>query len=114
AGKQLKDGVVGLIDFGNERGCVGGDMNGCGLGDVDVGVKGGIIRLLFRDGGLPLPSFLLYAVGNVSEERDGAASKVEPVGVDTWSFDLSSISLARPIACVMVWGRRMKSSCWIS
>ncbi|GKE92046.1 hypothetical protein Tco_1573141, partial [Tanacetum coccineum] len=53
-GKQLKDGVVGLIDFSNERGCVGDDMSGFGLGDVGVGVDGGIIRLLFRDGGLPV------------------------------------------------------------
>ncbi|GKG67759.1 hypothetical protein Tco_0743946, partial [Tanacetum coccineum] len=43
AGKQLKDGVVGLIDFGNERGCVGGDMSGCGLGDVGVGVLGSVL-----------------------------------------------------------------------
>nr|GEX66994.1 hypothetical protein [Tanacetum cinerariifolium] len=53
-GKQLKDGVVGLIDFDNERGCVGNDMSSCGVSDVGVGVEGGTIRLLFRDGGLPV------------------------------------------------------------
>nr|GEX27061.1 uncharacterized mitochondrial protein AtMg00810-like [Tanacetum cinerariifolium] len=57
--KQLKDGVVVLIDFGNEGRYVGDDMSGCGVGDVGVSVEGGIIRLLFRDGGLP-GEFLKY------------------------------------------------------
>ncbi|GJW34280.1 hypothetical protein Tco_0054312, partial [Tanacetum coccineum] len=37
----------------NGRGCSYDDVDCC-LGDVGVGVKGGIIRLLFRDGGLPI------------------------------------------------------------
>ncbi|GJZ75396.1 hypothetical protein Tco_0639861 [Tanacetum coccineum] len=46
-------GVVVFNDISNGRGCSYDDVDCC-LGDVGVGVKGGIIRLLFRDGGLPV------------------------------------------------------------
>ncbi|GJS55161.1 retrotransposon protein, putative, ty1-copia subclass [Tanacetum coccineum] len=45
--------VVVFIDIRNGRGCFDDDI-GCCLGDAGLGVKGGIIRLFFRDGGLPI------------------------------------------------------------
>nr|GEW59029.1 hypothetical protein [Tanacetum cinerariifolium] len=50
-GDQVSHGVVGFINIGSERLCFGEDL-GCGLNDIGVGVGGGIIRLLFSDGGL--------------------------------------------------------------
>nr|GEV81405.1 retrovirus-related Pol polyprotein from transposon TNT 1-94 [Tanacetum cinerariifolium] len=46
-GKRLNDGVVRLIDFGNETGRVSDDMIGCGLGDVDF-VVGGLVAETFE------------------------------------------------------------------
>ncbi|GJY30312.1 hypothetical protein Tco_0413807, partial [Tanacetum coccineum] len=50
-GNQLNHGVVGLIAFGNERGCFPDDI-GVGLADVGCGVEGVIIGFILNNGGL--------------------------------------------------------------
>nr|GEW62966.1 protein ALP1-like [Tanacetum cinerariifolium] len=93
-GKQLKDGVVRLIDFGNKRGCVGDDMSGCGLGDVGVGVEGGIIRLLFKDGGLPV-EFLECGFDVAGANNDLTVLNHSPLFDDL----LDDIALVAPFEC---------------
>nr|GEU62182.1 cation-chloride cotransporter 1 isoform X5 [Tanacetum cinerariifolium] len=75
-GKRLNDGVVGLIDFGNEIGCVSDDMISCGLEDVSFVVRGVI------------DSYLMKVVWEVIETR----LAVEAARRFTMSLSLSMLS----------------------